>query len=155
MENSTKGLKRIQVVSIQMIKEKNVYYENNVIRSPKDSAVIMREFIGNSDREQFVVACLDMKNKVTNITLVSMGSLNASVVHAREVFKTAILSNSASIICAHNHPSGNPAPSPEDIVVTNKLIEAGNTLGIQVLDHIIIGDDDKFFSLNQNGLAKF
>lgn len=143
------------MVSIQMIKEKNVYYENNMIRSPKDSAVIMREFIGGADREQLIVACLDMKNKVTNISVVSMGSLNASVVHPREVFKTAILSNSASIIVGHNHPSGDTAPSPQDIAVTNKLIEAGRILDIQVLDHIIIGDDDKFFSLNQNGLAKF
>jgi DNA repair protein RadC len=130
-----------------MVKEKNVYYENKTIRSPRDGADIIRQFIGDMDREVFVVACLDIKNKVANITTVSMGSLNASIVHPREVFKTAILSNAGSIIIGHNHPSGNPEPSFEDIGVTKRLVEAGKLLGIEILDHVIIGDDGNFTSL--------
>jgi DNA repair protein RadC len=124
-----------------MTKEKNVYYENKTIRSPKDSADILREFIGNADREVFAVACLNTKNQISNLHIAHIGSLNESVVHPREVFKTAILSNASSIIVCHNHPSGNPQPSPEDIVVTAQLAQAGEILGIQLLDHIILGED--------------
>jgi DNA repair protein RadC len=79
-----------------------------------------------------------------------MGSLNASIVHPREVFRAAIKRSSASIICVHNHPSGDPTPSPEDIQLTHRLVEAGSIIGIEVLDHIIIGDF-KFVSLKEQG----
>lgn len=80
-----------------------------------------------------------------------MGSLNASIVHPREVFRAAIKCSSASIICAHNHPSGDPTPSPEDIALTRRLLEAGEIVGIDVLDHLIIGDDG-FISMKEQGL---
>lgn len=92
------------------------------------------------DRENFVVLLLDTKNKVIGINTVSIGTLNSSLVHPREVFKPAILASAAALILAHNHPSGDPKPSREDIEVTKRLIEAGGLLGIQVLDHIIVGD---------------
>lgn len=133
-----------------MTKERNVYYENKKVRSPQDSAEIFRNFIGNADREMFVVMCLNTKNEVTSLTVAHIGSLNASVVHPREVFKTAILSNSFAIAVCHNHPSGNPTPSPEDISVTQRLVQAGQIIGIEVLDHIVLGDD-KHVSLAELG----
>ena len=93
------------------------------------------------DREHFIVLLLDRKNNVTGINTVAIGSLSATVVHPREVFTPAILDKAAAIILAHNHPSGDPAPSPEDKAMTRKLVEAGKLLGIQVLDHIIVGHE--------------
>ena len=147
---SIKGKKRVQVVRIQMVKERNEYYYDKAIRSPEDAYKILREFIGDADREMFVVACLNTKNEVANLSVVHMGSLNTSIVHPREVFKTAVLSNSASIVCAHNHPSGHPEPSREDIEVTKRLAEAGKILGIELLDHIIVGDE-KYYSMKEKG----
>lgn len=147
---SIKGKKRIEVVRIQMIKERNEYYDFKAIRSPEDAYKIFSDFIGNADREMFVISCLNTKNEITNISVVHMGSLNASIVHPREVFKTAILSNASSVIVAHNHPSGHPEPSREDIEVTKRLAEAGKILGIELLDHIIVGEE-KFYSLKEKG----
>lgn len=93
-----------------------------------------------NDQEQFVVACLDTKHRVQCIVKVTVGTLDASLVHPREVFKPAIIEGSAAILLSHNHPSGNPEPSREDIQVTDRLTEAGKILGISVLDHIIHGD---------------
>lgn len=93
-----------------------------------------------NDQEQFVVACLDTKHRVQCIVRITVGTLDASLVHPREVFKPAIIEGSASILLSHNHPSGNPTPSREDIQVTDRLTEAGRLIGISVLDHIIHGD---------------
>ncbi|MNV44920.1 hypothetical protein D3C71_1366980 [compost metagenome] len=93
---------------------------------------------------------LNTKNHVIGQETLSMGSLNASIVHPREVFRAAIKCSSASIICAHNHPSGDPTPSPEDISLTSRLLQAGEIVGIDVLDHLIIGDSS-FVSLKEKG----
>lgn len=93
-----------------------------------------------NDQEQFVVACLDTKHRVQCIVRITVGTLDASLVHPREVFKPAIIEGSASILLSHNHPSGNTTPSREDIQVTDRLTEAGKIIGISVLDHIIHGD---------------
>ena len=93
-----------------------------------------------NDQEQFVVACLDTKHRVQCIVRVTVGTLDASLVHPREVFKPAIIEGSAAVLLSHNHPSGNPEPSREDIQVTERLTEAGKIMGISVLDHIIHGD---------------
>lgn len=93
-----------------------------------------------NDQEQFVVACLDTKHRVQCVVVITVGTLDASLVHPREVFKPAFIEGSAAIMLSHNHPSGNPDPSREDRQVTDRLTEAGKLLGIQVLDHIIYGD---------------
>lgn len=93
-----------------------------------------------SDQERFAIACLDTKSRVQSVVEITVGTLDASLVHPREVFKPAILEGSSSIILSHNHPSGNPTPSREDIMVTDRLTEVGNLIGIKVLDHIIYGD---------------
>lgn len=93
-----------------------------------------------NDQEQFVVACLNTQHRVQCIVRVTVGTLDASLVHPREVFKPAIIEGSSAILLSHNHPSGNPEPSREDLLVTDRLTSAGNLLGIAVLDHIIYGD---------------
>jgi DNA repair protein RadC len=113
--------------------------------APRDAAVFFRAYHGAVDREHFLVAMLDQKNKVIGINTVSMGSLTASVVHPREVFKPAILSNAAALLCCHNHPSGAPQPSQEDRALTTRLVDVGRLLGIALLDHIILGDGNETY----------
>ena len=104
----------------------------------------------NCDREHFIAIYLDRKGKVNATSIISIGGLSSSLVHPREVFKLAILTSSASIILVHNHPSGDPEPSPEDIEITNKLVEASKIMGIRILDHIIIGHG-RYISLRAKG----
>lgn len=142
--------KRINIVSIKMVKESSFLYQTRQILSPNDAYEMIKEQLEGLDREQFIVACLNTKNEPTNITVVSVGSLNKAIVHPREVFKTAILSNAASIMAFHNHPSGETTPSQQDIQLTKRLYEAGELLGIKLLDHLIIGDGS-FTSLKEKG----
>lgn len=132
--------KRINIVSIKMVKESSFLYQTRQILSPSDADEMIKEQLEGLDREQFIIACLNTKNEPTNISVVSVGTLNKAIVHPREVFKTAILSNAASIMAFHNHPSGETTPSQQDIQLTNRLYEAGELLGIKLLDHLIIGD---------------
>ncbi|PQP80049.1 hypothetical protein C0Q44_29530 [Paenibacillus sp. PCH8] len=122
------------------------------IRTPHDAADILMEQMRYLQKEHFVCLFLNSKNHIIAQETLSMGSLNASIVHPREVFRAAIKCSSASIVCAHNHPSGDPTPSPEDIQITKRLIEAGTIVGIDVLDHIIIGDGT-YVSLKEKGLV--
>ena len=142
--------KRINIVSIKMVKESSFLYQTRTISSPKDAYEMIKDQLQDLDREQFIIACLNTKNEPTNITVVSVGSLNKAIVHPREVFKTAILSNAASIMAFHNHPSGDTTPSQQDLQLTNRLYEAGELLGIKLLDHLIIGDGS-FTSLKEKG----
>ncbi|WP_313636700.1 DNA repair protein RadC [Paenibacillus sp.] len=121
-----------------------------IIRCPEDAAEILTEQLRYLQKEHFVCLFLNTKNHVIGQETLSMGSLNASIVHPREVFRAAIKCSSASIICAHNHPSGDPTPSPEDISLTSRLLQAGEIVGIDVLDHLIIGDSS-FVSLKEKG----
>jgi DNA repair protein RadC len=123
------------------------------ICSPKDVYVLMYPKMREQKKEKFITLCLDTKNQVLKEEVVSIGSLNASIVHPREVFKSALMESSASVIIVHNHPSGDPSPSREDIMVTEKLVEGGKLLGIDVLDHIIIGDG-RYVSLKDEGFVK-
>ena len=142
--------KRINIVSIKMVKESSFLYQTRQILSPNDAYEMIKEQLEGLDREQFIIACLNTKNEPTNISVVSVGSLNKAIVHPREVFKTAILSNAASIMAFHNHPSGETTPSQQDIQLTHRLYEAGELLGIKLLDHLIIGDGT-FTSLKEKG----
>ena len=142
--------KRINIVSIKMVKESSFLYQTRTVSSPNDAYEMIREQLKDLDREQFIIACLNTKNEPTNISVVAVGTLNKAIVHPREVFKTAILSNAASIMAFHNHPSGETTPSQQDIQLTNRLYEAGELLGIKLLDHLIIGDGT-FTSLKEKG----
>ena len=142
--------KRINIVSIKLVKESSFLYQTRTISSPKDAYEMIKDQLQDLDREQFIIACLNTKNEPTNISVVSVGTLNKAIVHPREVFKTAILSNAASIMAFHNHPSGETTPSQQDIQLTNRLYEAGELLSIKLLDHLIIGDGT-FTSLKEKG----
>jgi DNA repair protein RadC len=109
------------------------------ISSPDDVASILQYEMGALEQEHLRVILLDTRNRVMRIAQVYHGSLNASLIRVGEIFKHAVRENAASVIIAHNHPSGDPAPSPEDVAVTRVLVEAGKLLDIEVLDHVIIG----------------
>ena len=121
-----------------------------VIRSPEDCANYCMEEMRFLTQEHFVCLYLNTKNQVLHKRTVFIGSLNASIVHPREVFKEAFRRSAASIICLHNHPSGDPTPSREDIEVTKRLSECGKIIGIDLLDHLIIGEK-RFISLKEKG----
>lgn len=122
------------------------------IQSPNDIFNIAQNVIRGNEyaEENLWLITLDTKNNITGIFTVSTGSLNSSIVHPREIFKRAVLQNAASIIICHNHPSGDPTPSQEDINITKRIYDAGKILGIELLDHIIIGDN-KYTSLKEKG----
>lgn len=126
------------------------FNERYVIRSPEDGAKYLMNDMRFLTQEHFVCLYLNTKNQVIHKQTVFIGSLNASIVHPREVYKEALRRSAASIICLHNHPSGDPAPSREDIEVTKRLSECGKIIGIDLLDHLIIGEN-KFVSLKEKG----
>jgi DNA repair protein RadC len=132
--------RRLPIVRVQLVREGTRTTTVSTIRGPRDAAQLFRELIGDADREHFVMLMLDTKNAVRGLHTVSVGDLSSSIVHPREVFKAALLSSAASLIFVHNHPSGDPTPSPEDIAVTRRLVEAGELLGVEVLDHVVIGE---------------
>jgi DNA repair protein RadC len=125
--------------------------EKPQIGSPADVARIVMPSMRDLQRELLIVLCLDTKNNVTKQRRIFEGSLNASIIHPREVFRFAIEEAAASIILVHNHPSGDPAPSPEDIHATKQFVEAGKLLQISVTDHVIIGDGC-YISMKEEGI---
>lgn len=149
---------RINFYSIVQVKEKGGLYEapegldGFIIRSPEDGfkAACKVLELHEKSNEHFCIFTLNTKNKIVGVHTLFKGSLNASIVHPREVYQAALLNNAASIICFHNHPSGDPTPSREDIEVTKRLVEAGKIIGIEVLDHVIVGDE-RFVSLKEKG----
>ena len=124
--------------------------QHDYIRSPSDAYHLLEHELRHVKQEHFICLFLNTKNGIIGKETISIGTLNASLVHPREVFRPAIKRASASIICAHNHPSGNLDPSPEDITITKRLVEAGQIIGIEVLDHIIIGSN-AYVSLKEHG----
>lgn len=124
--------------------------ERYTIRSPEDAASYLMQDMTSLQQEHFVVLFLNVKNQVLHKKTIFVGSLNASIVHPREIFREAVKRSAAAIICSHNHPSGVPTPSPEDIDVTNRLYEAGQIIGVDLLDHVIIGDH-QFISMKEKG----
>lgn len=123
------------------------------IRSPADVYSILYPKMREQKRERLVALLLDTKNQVLREEVISIGSLNANIVHPREVFKAALMESCASVILSHNHPSGDPTPSREDIAVTEKLVEGGKLLGIDVLDHVVIGEG-RYVSLKDEGYVR-
>lgn len=122
-----------------------------IIRAPQDVADLLMARLRYEPREHFLIVLLSTKNHVLATPTISIGSLNASIVHPREVFRTAIHYAAAAVILVHNHPSGDPTPSAEDITLTRKLVDVGKILEIHVLDHLIIGDN-KYVSLKEKGI---
>ena len=143
------GIKLFQAVSERFAREH--LPEKIILNSSRMVADFLQKSIGREKKEHFVVLSLDARNCLIKISNISIGSLNSSIVHPREVFKEAIQSFAAQIIIAHNHPSGNPEASPEDVALTRRLGEAAKIFGIELLDHIIV-TRDKFYSLKEQNL---
>lgn len=123
-----------------------------VVRSPSDVAQLLMAEMAHLDQENFRVLYLDTRNHLLGSETIYVGSLNASHIRVAEVFRDAIKRNCAAVIVAHNHPSGDPSPSPEDVEVTRQLVAAGQLLNIELLDHLIIGQQ-RFVSLRERGLG--
>lgn len=131
----------INIVRVKLVREKDAIYGAKTITGPQDLASIVKRFLADTDREVFLTVNFSTANTINSIHIVSIGSLDRAIVHAREVFKAAILSNASSIALVHSHPSGSLNPSLEDIDITRKLVQCGEILGIKVIDHIIVSDD--------------
>jgi DNA repair protein RadC len=140
------------VAAVQLVRELNAPFpEPAIIRHPSDVHQLLSAELRFASKENFICLFLNTKNRVIFKEVISTGTLNASLVHPREVFRAAIKRSSASIVCAHNHPSGDPSPSSEDIQITCRLIDAGKIIGIDVIDHIIIGSNG-FVSMKEQGI---
>ena len=122
------------------------------IRAPSDAAHILMPRLGFQEQEHFAVLFLDTRNRVTDQETLYVGSLNTSLVRIAEVFRGAVRRNCAAVIVAHNHPSGDPTPSPEDVALTRRLVDAGKLLEVDVLDHLVIGNN-RYVSLRERSLG--
>ena len=125
--------------------------DKTLVKTPEDVAGLVRSRLKGKKKEYFLALLLDTRNQLIRVAEISVGSLDSSVVHPREVFKEAVLASAASAIFVHNHPSGDPEASEDDIKLSKRLAEAGELMGIDVLDHIIIGDK-RYLSLKREGL---
>ena len=145
--------KKINIISLKVCKEKSVEYSFERIIKPKDILKLVKTAVGDTDREYFMVINLNNQNLPNSSEITSIGSLTETMVSPREVFKSAIVSNSARIILCHTHPSGSTSPSDADIKITNALVKIGKFLDIPVIDHLIVGGDS-VYSLMENGDIK-
>jgi proteasome lid subunit RPN8/RPN11 len=128
----------VPLYTTRLVRERTFTFPTrDQVRSPADAAAVLAEYFSDRDREEFVVAFLDTANTLTGLHVASVGGLAASIVEPRQVFKAAVLANAAAVLLAHNHPSGNPEPSREDVAVTRQLVEAGRVMGVPVHDHLI------------------
>ena len=145
-------MKYVQRYDIRLVRDGRIAVDATpIIRTPQDTLPVLEPELSELAYERFIALALSTKNHVSAVLPVSSGSLNASIVHPRELFQRAILANCASLILAHNHPSGDPTPSPEDVSLTRKLIDAGLLIDIPILDHVILGYG-KYSSFKEMGL---
>ena len=144
--------RNLNVVRVKLIDDTPLF-GNELIQSADDAIFLMQRELQNSDRETFCVLHLNAKGKPLSMSVVSVGSLNSTLVHPREVFKASILSNAAAVIFMHNHPSGDLTPSEDDKRTTKQLEKAGKILGIRVVDHIIVGENkENYYSFHANDI---
>ena len=144
--------REVKVVNIRLVKEPSLY-SSEPITTPEDVLKVVAKELATYDREVFAVLNLKSNGQVINLNICSMGTLYSSMVSPREVFKSSILSNAAAFICLHNHPSGNPEPSDEDIKATKRLMHCGKLLDIRMLDHVIVAaESGRMFSFRNEGI---
>ena len=132
--------KELEMVSVRLVPDYKLYSETALITS-EDAVKLLQEELAQYDREVFCVLHLNAKNYPISASITSIGEINSTLVHPREVFKSAVLASAAGIVLLHNHPSGDPTPSNEDILLTERIKKAGEIIGIDLLDHIIIGNN--------------
>ncbi|XBX04818.1 JAB domain-containing protein [Enterocloster clostridioformis] len=142
--------KRVDLIRLQVVRESAGLYGISRFTEPQEAADMMRPLISASDREVFLVMSVNTRMAPMAVEIVAVGTLNTCLVEMREVFKHAILNNAAGIVCFHNHPSGNSEPSREDILMTQKLKAAGELLGIPLVDHTIV-TEEQYYSFKEQG----
>lgn len=142
---------RVPVYRIRLVRHARHPVAHKEVKEPRSAVEVMRSYLRGADREHLVVILLDARNSIIGINTVSIGTLTASLVHCREVFKPAILANAAAIILAHNHISGDPMPSPEDRQTSKRIIEAGKLMGIEIVDFLILGHGTRYYSAREHG----
>lgn len=142
---------KLPVFKTRLVRDGALKVAEPKTETPGHVASIARDFLRGADKEHFLAVFLDACNKPVGIHTVSIGTLTASLVHPREVFKPAILAGCAGVVIVHNHPSGDPNPSSEDRMTTRRLVQAGQLLGLPVLDHVII-TTHRHFSFREKGL---
>lgn len=150
MTSVNSNYREIKVVTSRLKRLRTLKVEEDTITTPHQAKKLFSKQLKDMDREVFAMFCLDSKGHITHYSEIHMGTLNQSLIHPREIFKVAILANSHAIILAHNHPSGDLTPSQNDILTTEELIKAGKIMKIDVLDHIIVGNDDLWSMRNKN-----
>ncbi len=150
--NKKQPIRNVSVVRIELVKDWTHPYARLEVEDPEHLVSVLRKFLEKEDREVFLTVNMSGVNEINSINIVSVGCLNRAIVHPREVFKAAILSNAFRIAIAHNHPSGTPYPTDEDIRITRNLVECGNILDIKILDHIIIAGPE-YLSFAEKHLA--
>ncbi len=145
---------RITAYRVELIRDRAVTFPRRECGGARDAADLFRKHVGVADREHMVVICLDARHRFTGIHTVAVGTLDRTEAHAREVFKAAILASAQDIILVHNHPSGDPSPSDEDVEITQGLKIAGELIGIPLIDHVVVGEH-AHASMRELGLLKF
>ena len=143
--------KRYYFCKIKLEKLKTLFYPDRKINSPEKVFDLVKEIIGNSDREEILAISLNVKNEINGINISSIGTIDSSIAEPKEILKFCLLTNASNFIICHNHPSGDPSPSKEAINITLRIKECGKILGINLLDHIIIGNR-KYISLKEKGI---
>ncbi len=150
--------KFISTFRVTLVRDRSVSFEQRCLSNSAQAQPIIRKLIeehGQSDREQFCVLLLNAKNEIIGLNIVCTGSVSSAQVCPREVLKPAIIASASAILISHNHPSGDVSPSPEDLAITEKIIQAAGIIGLQVHEHIIICMfDDRYYSFADNGIIK-
>jgi len=152
-----KGIKKVKAIEFLASLEfaKRISYGNSknrdIISNPESLTKWLQYEIGNKGQEFFIVVFLNVKNEIINYELISKGTVDSSLVHPRDVFKKAVINNTNKIIVAHNHPSNNCSPSKADLITTQRLVESGELLGINIIDHIIVGSNN-YYSFKEHKL---
>ena len=150
--------KFVSIYRVSLVKDKSISFGQGRMNNSQEAQSLIQSLIktqGQPDREQFCVILLNSKNEIIGLNIVSIGGLSSASAHPSEVLKPAILANSAAIILCHNHPSNNLEPSPDDLAITKRIIQASEVIGIAVHEHIIISmDDDRYYSFADNGIIK-
>src|SRR5688572_31829813 len=143
----------LKTFRVQFVAEPAEFPTGSPCRSSEDVERVARAIYAtlDADKEHFLLLVMNNKNRVNGFKVISTGSLTASLVHPREVWRAALNLCAAAVVFVHNHPSGDPAPSPEDQEITHRLKQTADVLGIRVLDHIVLGDNGRFFSFNDKG----
>lgn len=156
--NQPRPSRFITTYRVALVKDQDLPFEKCRLSNSQQAQPVVKDLIrtyGQSDREQFCVILLNTKNEITGLNIVSTGTVSSALVCPREVLKPAILANASALILAHNHPSGDPQPSPEDLALTEKLIQACHLVGIQIHEHLIVSMfDDCYYSMADNGVIK-